>query len=107
MESDNTDYPRKNWASLMLMNCAHPAWRTLTRIFEMDSMDLLQFRFMDDDEIGGLPREWNWLCDEYGENDAAKVCHWTTGIPGFPNYTDAPMADLWAVEALKVTHVTP
>ncbi|MGQ3178075.1 MAG: hypothetical protein ACT6SC_10810, partial [Blastomonas fulva] len=27
MECDQTNYPRKNWASLMLMNCGHPSWK--------------------------------------------------------------------------------
>jgi lipopolysaccharide biosynthesis glycosyltransferase len=30
MESDNPDYPRKNWSSLMLINCAHYNWRKIT-----------------------------------------------------------------------------
>jgi hypothetical protein len=29
MECPNMDYNRKNWASVMLMNCEHPAWQNL------------------------------------------------------------------------------
>ena len=108
MEADNEDYPRKNWASLMLINCSHFAWRYMTpEAIEMTpKMDLLQLNFVSSDKIGELPPEWNWLADEYGSNPDAKVLHWTAGIPGFPRYTDAPHADDWAKEALRVTHVT-
>jgi hypothetical protein len=41
-----------------------------------------------------LPREWNWL-DEYGENDDAKLVHYTNGIPGFRHYAEAPHAKEW------------
>ena len=108
MESPNVDYPRKNWASLMLINCGHKAWKNLAlfEAMEMPSMELLQFKFLEDDEIGELPAAWNWLADERGENPSAKLVHWTTGIPAFPHYVDAPMADLWAAEAVKITHAT-
>jgi len=107
MESPNVDYHRKNWASLMLINCEHPAWRRLDMADMISSpgQDLLRFAFLNDHEIGELPRVWNWLADEDGENDSAKIVHWTTGIPAFPHYADAPMADVWAAEALRVTHV--
>jgi hypothetical protein len=72
----------------------------------MPSRELLQFKFMDDALIGELPRAWNWLADEHGENPSAKIAHWTTGIPAFARYSQAPMADLWAQESLRVTHVT-
>lgn len=108
MESPNIDYARKNWASLMLINCEHEVWRTLNvaDMIESPGQELLRFSFMDDADIGELPREWNWLVDEFGENDAAKLLHWTVGIPAFPTYAEAPAADIWANAALKVTHVT-
>ena len=107
MESPNVMYPRKNWASLMLVNCEHEAWRrVLPEVVDMPARALLEFRFLKDDEIGELPRVWNWLADEFGENDSAKLIHWTAGIPAFPAYTDAPMADLWAAAALKAQHAT-
>jgi lipopolysaccharide biosynthesis glycosyltransferase len=108
MESDNVDYPRKNQASLMLINCAHPAWKAvLSEVFELPSRDLLEFKFLADSDIGELPAVWNWLVDEYGENQDARIIHWTAGIPAFPAYAKAPMADVWAVAALKAYHATP
>jgi hypothetical protein len=100
MEAENLDYARKNWASVMLMNCEHPAWSRLTPgvIRDMRMLDLLQFRFIDDDAIGELPNEWNRLVDEGQPVEGAKICHWTAGIPAFHHYRHAPGADLWRAE---------
>jgi hypothetical protein len=40
MECPNRDYPRKNWASLMIVNCEHPAWRGMTaeRVLEFSTV---------------------------------------------------------------------
>ena len=94
MESDNPDYWRKNWASVMLINCGHYAWREVRpeSVARMDRMELLQLRFIPDPWIGDLDARWNWLADEYGENPDANIVHYTAGIPGFAHYRDAPMA---------------
>jgi hypothetical protein len=91
MEAANEDYLRKNWSSVMLINCAHPDWR-YARVGKSGSY-LHRFEFTD--RIGTLPAEWNWLVDEAGPNADAKVLHWTAGIPAFPHYKDAPMAAEW------------
>lgn len=98
LESGNPDYARKNWASVMLINCGHMAWRRVTpeTIWKMKPLDLLGLRFIEDERIGELPREWNWLADEYGENAEAKLLHFTAGIPAMPHYADAPHANEWA-----------
>ena len=56
LESPNLDYPRKNWSSVMLINCAHVANRVLTRRF-VDSIGgefLHRFAWLHDDEIGSV-----------------------------------------------------
>lgn len=100
MESANADYPRKNWSSLILWNCASFLNRRLTPEFVASAPGsyLHRFSWLTDDRIGALPIEWNWL-DEYGPNDQAKLYHWTTGMPGFPHYADAPHADEWRAKA--------
>lgn len=97
LETLNLDYPRKNWASLMLFNCAHPAWAGFTpeRLARTPVLDLLQFKHLPDECIGELPPEWNRLVDEGHPVDGAKLMHWTVGIPGFPEYQEAPGADHW------------
>ena len=108
MEADNRDYARKQWASVMLLNCGHFAWRKLTPeyVARADAMHLLQLQFVPDDRIGSLPPEWNWLADEHGANPAAKLLHFTAGIPAFTEHQDAPMADEWRASLLSATTAT-
>lgn len=93
MECPNMDYPRKNWASVMIINNEHPDWGwagpeslALSKVGGLLSLDWLA-------EIGPLSPEWNCLVDE--GHDRGKLLHWTAGIPAFPAYHDAPYADLW------------
>lgn len=97
MECPNSDYSRKNWASVMLINCEHRAWQDFTPEYlgSSKSVDLLQFSWVDDALIGCLPEEWNRLVDEGHSGGDAKILHWTAGIPGFPAYSSAPYSDLW------------
>jgi hypothetical protein len=85
MQAPNQDYPRKNWSSVMLFWNEHPACRRLTPEFvgAQSGRFLHRFEWVDDADVGELPAEWNWLADEYGYNAAAKLVHWTAGIPGF------------------------
>jgi hypothetical protein len=48
-----------------------------------------------DEDIGALPREWNWLTTEYPDNDDAKLLHYTLGTPCFKDYQTAEMAEVW------------
>lgn len=95
MEARNADYGRKNWSSVMLINCAHPAWGKVSPSFvaEQPGSVLHRFAFMDDALVGDLPIEWNWLADELGVNPDAKLLHWTAGSPAFPFYSNAVHAD--------------
>jgi hypothetical protein len=97
METDNRDYPCKNWSSLIIWNCAHYANRALTPAYveKEKGENLHSFGWLEEDQIGSLPMGWNWLCDEYGPNDDAKLLHWTAGMPGFEHYKDAPHAGEW------------
>lgn len=108
MEADNRDYHRKNWSSLMIINCAHFSWRQLNPdlVGKMSGADLHSFSFIQDRFIGFLPREWNWLADEFGPNPEAKLIHYTAGVPAFPEYKDTPMSENWFQAHEKVNHAT-
>jgi hypothetical protein len=108
MESENADYPRKNWVSLMLINCAHPQWREVTPeyVARAPALDLLQLRFLKDEQIGTLPASWNWLVDEFGHHEEARLLHFTAGIPAFPAYANAPMAARWYAAAARAMSAT-
>lgn len=93
----NADYPRKNWSSVVLWNCGHPANRPLTPEFveSASGAQLHRFSWLRDDLIGALPIAWNWLPDEFGPDPEAKLLHWTLGTPCFHDYAHAPMAPEW------------
>ncbi len=93
----NENYPRKNWSSLILWNCAHSANRILTPEFIQDKPGSYVHRFswLEDELIGELPVEWNWLATEYDDNEKAKNIHYTLGTPCFSNYKNSSMSKLW------------
>lgn len=97
MECAQSNYERKNWASVMLLNCAHPAWEGMTPedVAKFDAIDLLQFDYVRDHQIGSLPPEWNVLIDEGHERAGAKLLHWSSGIPTFKHYRNARASADW------------
>lgn len=97
-----TVYPRKNWSSLMLFNCDHPANRKLTlEVANGESGKYLhRMQWLADEEIGGLPETWNWLegwCAKPAEG-APKVIHYTRGGPWFEQWQGVDYAELWFAE---------
>jgi lipopolysaccharide biosynthesis glycosyltransferase len=97
METINPDYPRKNWSSVILWNCGHPANRILTPGYVMAATGskLHRFEHLTEDEIGDLPKEWNHLAIESAPDPAAKLVHYTLGVPGILAYSDCEHADEW------------
>jgi len=93
----NENYPRKNWSSLILWNCAHPAHRLLTPEFvqRQTGAYLHRFSWLQDEQVGELPQIWNWLAIEYQDNPQAKLIHYTLGAPCFKDYADSEMAEHW------------
>ncbi|MGH7745109.1 MAG: glycosyltransferase [Candidatus Dormibacteria bacterium] len=89
MESQNKDYPRKNWSSVMLWNCSHAANAVLTEEYVSTSepRDLHRFSWLKDEQIGELPRWWNHLVGEDPPGEAA-LYHFTLGVPGIKHYAD-------------------
>ena len=106
MGSKNEDYPRKNWSSVILWNCNAFPNRQLKPSFiqEKDGAYLHRFSWLDDDRIGELPIEWNWLPDELGENPDAKLLHYTLGAPCFDEFVDATQAEEWHKELILTSH---
>ena len=93
----NQDYPRKNWSSVILWNCEHPKHKLLTPDFIANESGkyLHRFSWLEDNEIGELPKEWNWLVTEYPNNEQANIIHYTLGTPCFKDYRNTEMADIW------------
>jgi lipopolysaccharide biosynthesis glycosyltransferase len=93
----NENYPRKNWSSLILWNCAHPKHKILLPEFVMKQTGafLHRFSWLTDEEVGELPKEWNWLTTEYPDNYNASLLHYTLGTPCFKDYENCEMANEW------------
>ena len=93
-----TVYPRKNWSSMMLINCGHPSNATLTKSLvnssKIDGKYLHRFSWLDDSEIGKISHEWNWLVGWYKEPEDGKpkFLHYTEGGPWFEEYANCEYA---------------
>jgi hypothetical protein len=95
-----TRYARKNWSSVMLFNCDHPANQRLTveLINTLPGRDLHRFFWLNDDEIGELPPEYNYLVGHTKGVENPKIVHMTDGTPSMPGYEDCEYADEWRAE---------
>ena len=93
----NEDYPRKNWSSVILWNCGHPAnlALTTTKVATSPGSFLHRFAWLEDKDIGELPAEWNWLVTEYPKLETAALVHYTLGAPCFGAYHYCDYADEW------------
>lgn len=92
-----TVYPRKNWSSVILWNCDHPANRRLSLqdVNERPGRDLHGFYWLHDSEIGEIPAEWNWLVGVQPKPEAPKIAHFTLGGPWIPNWKPAAHDEIW------------
>lgn len=100
---EQTRYARKNWSSFCLFNADHPANRALTPDYVnvTPGRDLHRFAWLDDDEIGELGPEWNWLV---GHSDPAidpVVVHFTAGTPQMDGFENVPYADEYRAELAR------
>jgi hypothetical protein len=103
----NADYPRKNWSSLMLINCANASWKRLHGGPAYTLADRHRFKFIEDGRVGELPLEWNWLVSEYDYNPDAKLVHYTVGTPCWEEYADCDYADEWHDERALMLNFAP
>lgn len=100
-----TLYPRKNWSSMVLYNCGHPANRALTPdvVNREGGAFLHRFQWLDDALIGAVPETWNWLegWNAKPANGKPNVVHYTRGGPWFSNWQDVEYAAEWLDEAQR------
>jgi lipopolysaccharide biosynthesis glycosyltransferase len=100
-------YPRKNWSSVVLWNCAHIKNKILTPEFinSTEGLVLHRFNWLEDEEIGELDIRWNWLVGEYDNPpDNVKNVHWTVGGPYFHEFKDADFSTEWLYERDQMNH---
>jgi len=101
LNQPQTTYEKKNWSSLMLLNCDRCTALTPEYVNTASGLDLHRFCWLgDDDLIGELPRRWNHLVD-YDPPlpvDELSNLHFTNGGPYFDEYKNCGYADLWFAE---------
>ena len=89
---EQSTYPRKNWSSLMIMNCEKLSiWRK-DIVATQSGAFLHRFQGIPDPEIGEIPKGWNsldWM------DETTKMIHYTNGGPWLEAYRNHPHADVW------------
>jgi hypothetical protein len=92
-------YPRKNWSSVMLFQCGHPANRALTleALNTWTGRALHAFSWLTDDQIGPLPAGWNYLVGvtPLMAPECVQLAHFTLGTPDLPGHEQDAFADEW------------
>lgn len=97
-------YARKNWSSVFLINCEHEANAALTLdlVNSVPGRELHRFCWIEDDDlIGALPPEWNYLVGDSPKLDDPKIVHFTNGVPDMPGYEHCEFSDEWRNELLR------
>lgn len=92
-------YPRKNWSSMMLINCGHPNVVIGLRPWDVNNatgMHLHQLLWAEP-HIGALPTAYNYLEGWHTQDDCPNPIgvHYTRGGPWFSGYNDVEYADEW------------
>ena len=111
--NEQYNYNRKNWSSVIMYNCSHPAHKYLTvdDVSTKSGRWLHRFEWIEDyarannlkfdDLIGNLPEEWNWLDGHSSADIDAKNVHFTRGGPWFRGQIWEPLdeqSEKYAVE---------
>jgi len=92
-----TVYFRKNWSSFIMFNASHPKCKALTPevVNTATGLFLHQFQWLDDDDIGELNVEWNWLVGHSDPSVSPKCVHFTDGIPSMAGYEKGVYSHIW------------
>jgi len=102
-----TQYPKKNWSSVMLFNNARCAALTPEYVNRASGLELHQFKWLDSEAlIGELPRRWNHLVGYYKPTRDVSLVHYTLGGPYFEEYRDCEYASEWQQERERMLACT-
>lgn len=95
-----TKYEKKNWSSVMMMNCAKCTALTPEYVNTATGLELHRFHWLgNDDLIGSIPLGWNHLVGYSAQpEEGISMLHYTKGGPYFEEYKDCDYADVWFAE---------
>ena len=94
-----TKYAKKNWSSVMLMNCGKCMKLTPEYVNAASGLELHQFKWLEGDHlIGEIPSAWNHLVGYDPPRRDASLVHYTIGGPYFEAWRDCEYAREWFAE---------
>lgn len=101
-----TRYEKKNWSSVMLMNCARCTALTPEYVNKASGLELHQFKWLEGDHlIGEIPSAWNHLVGYDAPRADASLVHFTIGGPYFEEYRGCEYAESWRSERSAMLEV--
>lgn len=99
-----TIYAKKNWSSVMLFDNAQCRALTPEYVNRATGLELHQFRWLEESQVGEIDPAWNHLVDEYEPNPKAKIVHFTRGGPWFAKFRQCEYAQEWREEMSLMLH---
>lgn len=96
-------HPHGSWSSFMIFNnekCKDVY--TLETVNTLSGSMLHGFTNLRDNDIGSLPREYNYVVGENDQAEQAKIVHFTNGMPYVPELNKCQYADVWYEELNEV-----
>lgn len=89
-------FERKNWSSFMIFNCEHDHCKKLLPEY-VSNTDGIALHRLDwaENQIGALPREYNYLVNYHKIDRLPKGIHYTDGGPWLPDYSNCEYSELW------------
>jgi lipopolysaccharide biosynthesis glycosyltransferase len=102
-----TQYPNKNWSSVMLFNNARCTALTPEYVNRASGLELHQFKWLESEAlIGELPHRWNHLVGYDAPSRDVSLVHYTLGGPYFDEYRNCEFADEWRQELQRMLGCT-
>jgi lipopolysaccharide biosynthesis glycosyltransferase len=101
-------YEKKNWSSVMLMNCHKCQVLTPEYVNSASGLELHQFKWLNNDNlIGDIDQRWNYLAGASPVIPEAEISniHYTIGGPYFDDYKNCDFADVWFKERDRMLYV--
>jgi len=103
-----TKYEKKNWSSVMLINCEKCKALTPEYVNTATGLELHRFKWLEsEDLIGEIPQKWNHLVDYNDNIDVKKISnlHYTEGGPYFKEYKNCSYNKEWIDEYKFATEI--
>ena len=106
LNEPQSKYEKKNWSSVMPMNCAKCRALTPDYVNTASGLQLHQFKWLDNDDlIGELPHRWNHLVGYDAPMENPANVHHTLGGPYYDELRNTAYAAEWFAEQAHMLHV--